>query len=115
MTFGAAGAPTLVVAQSKGVKSVTHGTTGKYTFVFGNSSNIDTYQKLLFVGCFFDAISNSGTAPVAPLMYLQANSVGTANTGSLQVVFNSVAQAATDPASGEAVYMVFELSNSTAY
>lgn len=114
VTFGGTGAPTLVTAQSKGIKSVTRNSTGKYTFVFGNSSGIDQYTKLLFVGCLFDAISNTGTAPLAPLMYLQANSVAAA-AGSLQIVFNSTAQAAADPASGEAVYMVFELSNSTAY
>jgi hypothetical protein len=113
VTFGAVGAPTLVTAQSKGVKSVVRNSAGAYTFTFGNTTNIDTYMKLLDMGYTFDEQANAGTAPVAPLMYILTNLVATA--GTLKVVFNSTAQSATDPASTEAVLLHFSFSNSTAF
>ena len=118
VTFGATGAPTLVAAQSKGIKSITRNSAGNYTIVFGNSANptlpIDTYQKFLFAGCLFDE-SGTSAAPASPLMYLTNDSSYLPNVGSLTIQFTNVAQAATDPASGEAVDLMFDFRNSSAY
>lgn len=118
ITFGASGAPTIVTANSKGIYSVTRNSAGKYTIVFGsNSRSLDGYQKLLMVKHTWDETANSGTAPLAPLMYLLANNVTTSGGCSLQVEFtNSTgAQIATDPASGEKVFIEFHLGNSVSY
>lgn len=119
VTFGSTGAPTLVAAQSKGIKSITRNSAGLYTIVFGNSAALvnplDTFPKLLMVKHMFDESANSGTAPLAPFMYLVANSTATAGTASAQIVFNNTSQAATDPASTEAVLLQFSFRNSTAY
>lgn len=112
VTFGASGAPTLDAANSKGVVSVTRNSAGKYTFVFGTQAGmLDVYANLLMAKHFFDATGNSGTAPASPGMYLTGNSVATAATCSAQVVFNA-AGTATDPASTEAVFIVFTFKNS---
>lgn len=114
VTFGAAGAPTLDTANSKGVVSVTRNAAGKYTFVFGTQAGmLDVYNKLLMAKHIFDASGNAGTAPASPSMYLLANNVAVAGTCSLQVEFNS-AGTATDPASGEGVYIQFTFKDSTA-
>lgn len=112
VTFGSSGAPTLVAASSKGVKSISRVSAGKYTITLGNAAAADTYPQLMMIRHLFDEISNSGTAPASPGMYLTANAVSTA--GTLQVVFNS-AGTATDPASTEAVYLEITVKNSTAY
>lgn len=112
VTFGSTGAPTLVAASSKGIKSISRVSAGKYNITLGSSTLAETYNALLNVKHLFDAIGNSGTAPAAPGMYLTANAVTTA--GTLQIVFNS-AGTATDPASGEAVYMEITLKNSSAF
>lgn len=116
VTFGAAGAPTIdrTGFQSQGIVSVTRNGTGLYTIVFGTQAGmLDVYFKLLMVKHSFDESGNSGTAPVAPGMFLVANSVATAATCSLQVQFNA-AGVATDPAANEAVFLEFTLKNSTA-
>jgi hypothetical protein len=120
VTFGASGAPTLVQGNpplSSGILSVTRNSTGVYTFVFGTQinavNNIDVYPYLLRISHVWDESGNSGTAPLAPALFIKANSVATAGTGSVQVVFNS-AGTATDPASGEAVYLDFVMRNSNA-
>lgn len=113
VTIGSTGAPTLSATNSKGVLSITRVSAGLYTFVFGTNSSLpkDTYVKLLNVSCVF----NSGSsAPASPLLNVVANSVSTAGTCSLQVQFRSLAGAATDPASGEILYVDFCFGDSTA-
>lgn len=112
ITFGASGAPTLDTANSKGVVSVTKGTTGLYTLQLGtNAASLDKYTKLLMIKHAFDATGNSGTAPAAPGMFLTANAVATA--GTLQVEFNA-AGTATNPASTEGVFLEIILGNTSA-
>lgn len=112
VTFGSSGAPTLVAASSKGIKSISRVSAGKYTITLGNAAVTDTYNALLMVKHLFDETANSGTAPVSPSMFLTANAVATA--GTLQVVFNA-AGTATDPASTEAVMLEITLKNSSAF
>lgn len=118
VTFGAAGAPTLVQGSSflsKGVVSVTRDSQGVFTFVFGTQAGmLDVYNKLLNVSVLFDTIAAPGV-PAAPLYYLSGNAVATAASCSLQLTFTDDAGAtATDPADGEAAYFEFTFKNSTA-
>lgn len=111
VTFGSSGAPTLDAVNSKGVVSVTRNSAGVYTLVFGTKVGmLDTYVKLLSARHIF----NSGSsAPASPGMYIKANSIATVGTCSIQIVFNA-AGTATDPATGEIVYLEFTLGDSTA-
>lgn len=114
VTFGASGAPTLDTANSKGIVSITRNAAGKYTIVFGTQAGmLDVYNKFLCAKHIFDATGTAGAAPASPGMYLLANNVATFGTCSVQIEFNS-AGTATDPASGEGVYIEFVLKNSTA-
>jgi hypothetical protein len=113
VSFGAAGAPTLDNANSKGIKSISRVSAGKYTIVFGLSAsstfatNIDTYVKLLGLNHKF----LNSSAPAAPLSYIVTNSV---TSGSVVVQFTDSAGVATDPASGEQVYLEIAVGNSSA-
>lgn len=118
VTFGAAGAPTLVQGSSflsKGVVSVTRDAQGVFTFVFGTQSGmLDVYNKLLNVSVLFDTIGAPGV-PAAPLYYLSGNAVATPASCSLQLTFlDADTPAATDPGNGEAAYFEFTFKNSTA-
>jgi hypothetical protein len=115
VTFGAAGAPTLVAAQSKGVVSVTRNSQGVFTFVFGTQAGmLDVYNQLKSVNVLFDTIGAPGV-PAAPFYYLSGNSVATAGTCSLQLTFlDADTPAVTDPGNGEAIYVEFTFKNSTA-
>ena len=107
VTFAGGGAPTLVVANSKGIASIVRTGAGAYTVTLQ-----DAYVRLLMVAsCFINA-----TAPAAPGLYVVSTTVG--SSGSAQPViflqFQNDAGAATDPGSGEEVLLQFNLSNSTA-
>lgn len=115
VTFGAAGAPTLVTAVSKGVVSVTRDSAGVYTFVFGtNASMLDTYNKLLGVQVLYDGSGDSDAASDAPLWNLTDNSIATVGSASLQLTFRNTSGTATDPSSGEAMFFTFTFRNSNA-
>lgn len=109
VSFGATGAPTLSNPNCKGIVSVTRNSAGVYTFVFGSSvAAKDTYYKLLLVKHVF----NSGaSAPASPGMYIKSDLTNIAASASIQIVFNA-AGTATDPASGEIVYLEFQFSDS---
>jgi hypothetical protein len=111
VTFGATGAPTLSAINSKGVLSVTRNGAGDYTFVFGvSASRLDSFVKLLGV----DYVFNSGAAaPASPSMYIKADTTTSTATASINIIFN-LAGVATDPASGEIVYLQFIFGDSTA-
>lgn len=113
VSFGAAGAPTLVAASSKGIKSIARNSAGTYTITLGmnNPSVVETYPALMMVKHVFDESSNSGNAPASPDMYVVASAVS--SVGTLQIRFDN-AGTATDPASGEIVLLQLLLKNSTA-
>jgi hypothetical protein len=100
VTFGSTGAPTLVVAQSKGVKSITRNSAGDYTITLG-----DKYTTLLGVRHIFQ----NATAPASPASYIKS-----ATASTVELVFNA-AGTATDPASGEAVLLQFIFNDTTAF
>lgn len=117
VSFGAAGAPTLVTSGyvSKGIVSVTRNSQGVFTFVFGTQAGmLDVYNKFLAMSVVFDTSSPTG-APAAPLYYISANAVATPASCSLQVTFTDDAGAtATDPGNGEVAYIEFTFKNSSA-
>lgn len=115
VTFGAAGAPTLSAADSKGVVSVTRNAQGIFTFVFGTQAGmLDVYYKLKNATMAFNTVGTA-TVPAAPLYYISGDSVATAGTCSAQLTFTDDAGAtATDPASGEIGLFEFTFKNSTA-
>lgn len=104
VTIGATGAPTLVTASSKGIKSITRNSTGDYTLLLS-----DTYNSLLH----FKHIINSGSsAPTAPGMYIKSDAVSSATVPGVEFVMNA-AGTPTDPASGEILYLEIVLRNSS--
>lgn len=111
VTFGASGAPTLNAVNSKGVKSISRVSAGRYLVTFGTNAQlpVDTYVKLLCVKNVFDTTATAA-APAAPGMFVAAQAL---NVGTITIQFNA-AGTATDPASGEVAYIDFCLGDSTA-
>lgn len=114
VTIAAAGVPTLVVANSKAVKSIVRNGVGLYTVTLGLSSGgtpfaqtVDTYIKLFNVNATF----LSAGAPAAPIYNLVA---ATPASGTFQIQFRDAANAAADPGNGEVLYMSIDMGNSTA-
>lgn len=105
VTFGAAGAPTLNKGTAD-ISGIVRNSAGDYTLTFRQ-----TYQQLLGLSCVF----NSGSSlPTAPAMNIKANNTATAATRTMNIVFSDLeTPAATDPASGEIVYLAFVFNNSS--
>lgn len=105
ISFGSTGAPTVSTSNgAQSITSVTRNSAGDYTIVFQ-----DLWSSLLGV----DHVFNSGSsAPASPGMYVKANNVAVAASKSIELVFNT-SGTATDPASGEIVYLEFHLKNSS--
>lgn len=103
VTFGSSGAPTLDVANSKGIKSISRTGAGAYTIVLQ-----DSYARLMGV----NKINVSASAPASPSMYIVTETVSTLSNPAVNVVMNA-AGTATDPASGEEVRLHFTLKNSS--
>jgi len=109
VTFGNSGAPTL--GRAKGIASITRNSAGLYTIQLGMPAtsldpiSVDLYNALL------DVHSTPGpqsTAPAAPVFQVVQDNVQA--SGQIQVKY-SAAGTATDPASGEAVYLEIVLVN----
>lgn len=110
VTFGASGAPTLDVSNSKGVVSITRNSAGLYTIVFGtDASHLDAYVKLLMINKIFFAAAGT---PDRELV-LRANNISNNSLANLQIEMD-LETVATDPASGSQVYMEFVFGDSTA-
>lgn len=113
VTFGSTGAPTLSGINSKGIKSITRVSAGKYTVTFGVSGGnavTDTYNALYFASKRF--VKSSGN-PAAPHMYVVSQDVQA--TGSMVIQFLAAnGSTATDPASGEVALLQFRMKTSTA-
>lgn len=101
VTIGAAGAPTLVVAKSKAIRSIARNSAGDYTLTLQ-----DNYYRLLGFDCAFQV----ATVPAAPDVSVKTDSVA---SGSLVFVC-STGGVATDPANGEIMKIKVSLSNSSA-
>lgn len=102
ITIGASGAPTLT--RGKNITSVTRDSAGQYTIVCN-----DVYNQLIGMDVMFFA---GTSAAAAPMVVLEANTITTNGTITIQcrAIDNSTA---TDPASGEIMYLHLALRNSS--
>lgn len=112
VAIGGTGAPTLDGINSKGIRSITRLSAGKYSILFGVSSSIaprtDTYKAIFMAKCRVKNV----TAPAAPYMYVISQDV---LNGALVVQFLAAnGTSATDPGSGEELWLKFALKTSTA-
>jgi hypothetical protein len=112
VTFGASGAPTLSSANSKGVSSISRSSAGRYVITMGcpassQAAMVDKYKKFLSAKHTFFTTGN----PAAPLMKLHAEALSTAGTITIQFLAVD-GTTATDPASGEVVYLEVKLGDS---
>lgn len=107
VSFGAAGAPTLDAAASRGVLSVTRDAAGKLTFVFGSKVNkanqLDQYVRLADARVVFDTKAvGAGVAAASPSLQVIDCQVHDGKKASCQVMLCDLeTPAATDPANGE--------------
>lgn len=105
--IGTSGAITIDVANSKGVKSVVLGTTGKYTVTLQ-----DPYVKLISLDAVVSNATGISASPTVGIVTSGTN-VNTVTGGTIVVQF-SAAGSATNMASGDTLLMNFVLGNSTA-
>jgi hypothetical protein len=106
VTIGAAGAPTLVAASSRGITSITRNSAGRYTIVLA-----ETWNK--FLGMHV-TIQLAAGIPASPVFHVVSETVATAATKNIVIEFDSAAGgAATDPDSGTVLYLQITLKNSS--
>lgn len=103
VSFGASGAATLV--RGKGIASVAKSATGTYLVTLQ-----DSYVATLGVAATWKGTN----APASPVAVVNADDVTNGTTPTLTLKFYTAAGVATDPASGEAVLLTLDFSNSTA-
>lgn len=128
VTTAGTAAITLTPNRCAGVVSAAFTAKGNIRVTFGETNTLgtaattppaklDTYYKVLAVARLWDAIGNSGTAPLAPIMYVTANAIGTAGSASVDLKFtNSTGSPiATNPAAGERLKLEFQFGNSQTY
>lgn len=105
VAIGASGAPTISVANSKGISSIVRNSAGRYTITLQ-----DSYYGLLDVQHKF----LNATAPAAPLMFIVSQAVTNNSAPVVVIQFTNAAGTATDPGSGELMYLQIALKNSSA-
>lgn len=102
VAFGASGAPTLSVANSKGIASIARSAQGTFLITLQ-----DNYWKLLNAkGVFL----TSGAGPAAPTISVSNNGV---TSGTITVLTQN-GGTDTDPASGETLFLELVMGNSSA-
>lgn len=106
VSFGAAGAPTLVSGTGMGIVSIVRSSAGRYVVTLSHA-----YQGLLALGNVFDTTATSA-APASPSVYVAADSIKISAAPTLTVQFNA-AGTATDPASGEVSHLSITLQKSS--
>jgi hypothetical protein len=104
VSIGAAGAPTIVSGTGMGITSITRVSAGKYTILLSNP-----YNSLLGV----DSINRATAAPAAPVVCIATDTVTSATAPALQLQCYNNAGTATDPASGEVLYLAISLNRSS--
>jgi hypothetical protein len=103
VSFGSAGAPTLNSSNSKGIASISRTSAGLYVITLQ-----DVYNKLL--SAHMEQLSTGAQA--APIRNIVSQSVSSAKTITIQ--YRAVDNVtATDPASGEQLFMEINLGNSS--
>jgi len=110
VTIGAAGAPTLE-STSKGIKSVTRSSAGDYVVNLSES-----YYKLMFAEAI---VKNAAGIPVSSSVGIKADSSTSTTAPSVELVFSgptaagNTALIATDPASGDKLFIKFIFRNAS--
>lgn len=105
VAIGASGAPTLSAANSKGISSITRNSAGDYSLVLQ-----DTYYKLMH---FAVRPQNATGISASPDVGIKANTVTSATSPGVRFVC-STGGVATDPASGDTLFIEIVLGNSSA-
>ena len=105
-TIGASGAPTLVAADSLGIKAIGRNGTGDYTITFGTpGGDTEKYNKLLWAdGKLLDVDGED--------IRVQIDTDNTSSAGTV-LILTVAAASATDPSNGSTLMMVFDVKNST--
>lgn len=103
ISFGAAGAPTIVASTGMGISSVTRTSAGVFVITLSHA-----YFALLMVNhCFISA-----AAPAAPGLYISSDASNSGSAATITIVTN-VTGTATDPASGEVMLLDIKLNKSS--
>ena len=105
-TIGATGAPTLVAADSLGIKAIGRNGAGDYTITFGTpGGDTEKYNKLLWAaGKLLDVDGED--------IRVQIDTDNTSSAGTV-LILTVAAASATDPSNGSTLMMVFDVKNST--
>ena len=105
-TIGASGAPTLVAADSLGIKTIARNGTGDYTITFGTpSGDTEKYNKLLWAdGKLLDVDGED--------IRVQIDTDNTSSAGTVLILTVAAASPA-DPSNGSTLLMVFDVKNSS--
>ena len=105
-SIGGSGAPTLVTADSLGVKSIARNATGDYTITLGTpSGDTEKYNKLLWSdGKLLD--------PDAEDIRVQIDTDTISSAGTMKILTVTGGSAA-DPSNGATLLMVFDVKNSS--
>ena len=105
-TIGGTGAPTLVAADSLGIKSITRTTTGDYTITLGTpSGDTEKYNKLLWAdGKLLD--------PDAEDIRVQIDTDSISSAGTMKILTVTGGSAA-DPSNGATLMMALDVKNSS--
>lgn len=109
ISFGAAGAPTLNVAASKGIASVAQNGTGDYTITLQ-----DPYVSLLHLGVIMDTSAAGGGGSAGVDCQIKAQNVSASGGGTIRLLLSNVLGNAANPDSGEVMLLKITLSNSNA-
>jgi hypothetical protein len=109
-TIGATGAPTLVAADSLGIKSIVRNTTGDYTVTFGAPSGLtDSYSKLLWAdGKLLDPDAEDVRVNIDSDLVHASNPFP-----GIVKILTLTGGSATDPSDGATLLMVFDVKNSS--
>jgi hypothetical protein len=104
VSIGAAGAPTIAVGTGMGIKSIVRNSAGQYTINLSKP-----FTQLLDIR----SSSLSGVvAPASPTLNLVTDAVASKTAPAVTLQYRN-SGAATDPASGEILYLEIELNSST--
>lgn len=104
VSIAAAGAPTIASKTGMGIASMVRTAAGAYTITL-------TQAYAVLLGVRVSDLSGS-SAPAAPIMNIISDSVSS-NPSTVSIQFRNLSGTATDPASGEVLYIEIELDRSS--
>ena len=105
VSIGSSGAPTLVSGTGMGILSVTRNSAGAYTFALSNP-----FYSLLGVRV---SIKSGSSAPAAPIMNIVTDSANVTAAPLVKIQMRDLSAVATDPASGEVLYVELMFNRSS--